>query len=312
MQSLHADGIRLDLLREINLNHVASFLAVAGWRSFRAAAEVLFISQSSLSVQIQQLEESLGVTLFQRTTRSVELTREAARLLPSMRLAAGELARVLGEFREESALRQGSVSLAAIPSTMSSVVAPLLQALAARHPGILASVTVLASSNAVADSVRRGEADVGLLNFSEDLNELAFTTLFDDAFVALVSKDEPALATREEVTLADLAAFPMLAQPAGTSIRSALDAHLREQQVAAEVRIEVLHVESLAALAGAGLGVTVLPQGAVAPLNLASCRVLRLRGVAPRRVGLALSERRSVSPATALVRRLLRELHPAP
>ncbi|QJW83351.1 LysR family transcriptional regulator [Ramlibacter terrae] len=104
------------LLERLNLNHLPAFLAVAEHCSFRAAAQRMHISQSALSVQIRQLERMLGVPLFHRTTRSVNLTAEGQRLQAVARRATEELGQIAMELREDAQLQRGVVNVAVLPS----------------------------------------------------------------------------------------------------------------------------------------------------------------------------------------------------
>ncbi len=297
--------INLSLLRRLNLNHLVSFLAIAESQSFRAAATRLHLSQSALSVQIHQLEETLGVPLFHRTTRSVTPTEEGKRLIPVARLLAQEVTLVAGDFREEAALHRGVATLAATASITSFFVPPILKALTDAYPGIKIQLLVKESSNAVADMVRQGEADVGLLNFSEELKELTVTKLLEDELVAIVPASERRLAKLKQTTLRQLAEFPFLIQPRGSSTREVLESHMREDGVTVNIRHELLQADVSVAMVRQGLGVAILPVGALAPLNLEGCRVLRLPAVSSRAVGLVTSTRRSVSPSAGLLRKFI-------
>lgn len=113
--SAHSSG-QSTLLSRINLNHLPGFLAVAEHSSFRAAAQRMHISQSALSVQIRQLEQMLGVPLFHRTTRSVNLTSEGQRLHSVARRVTEELGQVAAALQEDAQLQRGVVNVAVLPS----------------------------------------------------------------------------------------------------------------------------------------------------------------------------------------------------
>ena len=298
-----SDAVNLSLLRRVNLNHLVSFLAIADTQSFRGAAGLLHMSQSALSVQLLQLEETLGVPLFHRTTRSVTLTDQGERLLPVARLVAHEVAVVAAEFREEVALRRGVATVAAIATTVSWLMPSVIKAVGDAYPGIKVQILVMESAD-VAEKIRQGEADIGLLSFSQDQNQkdLAYTKLYDENFIAVVPESETEFVGMDSVTLQQLSKFEFMIQPEGSTIRRLVDRRLKEQGVTVKVRQELLLPEGLVALVRQGLGVTMLPAYVIAPLDLRGCRAINMRGVRPREIGLVMSERRSVSPAAASVR----------
>ncbi len=299
------EPINLPLLRRLNLNHLVSFLTIAESQNFRIAAARLNISQSALSVHIQQLEETLRVRLFNRTTRSVTLTGEGKRLLPVARHLTLEITLVAGDFWEEAALQRGIATLAATPSLAAVLVPPVLKAVAKAHPRIQIHIQVKDSSNAVADAIRQGEADVGLMSLGEDPENLAVTKLHDDELVAVVPVSNSRLAKLKQVTLRQLAEFPFLIQPRGSSFREVLDTHLREQGIIINIHQEVLHAEVLVGLVGHGLGVAILLERALSPLKLKGCRVMKLRGVSSRAVAMVTPARGSVSPSAGLLRKFI-------
>lgn len=127
---------------------------------------------------------------------------------------------------------------------------------------------------------------MGVLSFSQDPRDLTVTKLREDNLVAVVPSSNQRLAKLKQVSLRQLAEFPFLIQPRGGSFRELLDTHLRDQGITINICHEVLHAEVLVGLVGHGLGVAILLERALAPLNLKGCRVLKLNEVTSGRVGL--------------------------
>lgn len=119
-------------------------------------------------------------------------------------LLTREMLLIAGDFREEAAHQQGIATLAAPPSITSSFVPPVLKALADAYPGIRVRMLVKESSKAVAEAVRQGEAEIGLLNFSGSLKDLNVTTLLEDELVAAVPASERRFAAITHMTLREL------------------------------------------------------------------------------------------------------------
>ena len=120
----------------LSVKHLRAFQALAQQRNFTRAAGDCHLSQPAFSALIQALEEDVGVRLFDRNTRRVELTHEgrlfeqsAARLLADAQAAYAEL-------KEHMALRKGRVAVAALPSLAAGSLPPLLAAFHQQHPGI--------------------------------------------------------------------------------------------------------------------------------------------------------------------------------
>src|SRR5687767_12634722 len=105
----------------VNLNHLATLVAVADARGFRAAADRLHVTQSAVSTQIRSLEERLGVPLFHRTTRSVELSEEGRRLYAVARRMNAEMAQVVDDLRAGATLERRRVEIASAGSIAASL-----------------------------------------------------------------------------------------------------------------------------------------------------------------------------------------------
>jgi LysR family carnitine catabolism transcriptional activator len=296
---------RRDLLTRLNLNHLPAFLAVAEHASFRAAALQMHISQSALSVQIRQLERMLGVPLFHRTTRSVNLTAEGGRLHVVARRIVEELGQVALELREDAQLQRGMVTVAVLPSLAATWVPRAMRGFAIRHPGIDIRLRD-ADSKRCAELVRQGDAHMALMSRNDALHDMEFTRLFRDEFVAVVPRGH-ALAARKSTSLVELAKYPLLLNPRGVDLREMLQVLFHAEGLAPEAAQELTGTHALVALVAAGFGVSIQPRMALAGLDMPGCRVLKLRGGGGRDIGVMLPTRRSHSPATLAFKTFLAE-----
>src|SRR5258706_13451301 len=120
----------------INLRQVRSFVVVAGAGSFTRAARLLHISQPALTVQIRQLEGALGLKLFDRNTRQLDLTPLGKELLPTFERLVRDFDSVTESARQLAAGVPGVVHVPALPSISSSLMPAAIPALRKGHPGI--------------------------------------------------------------------------------------------------------------------------------------------------------------------------------
>lgn len=295
-------------LSRINLNHLPGFLAVAEHSSFRAAAQRMHISQSALSVQIRQLEQMLGVPLFHRTTRSVNLTSEGQRLHSVARRVAEELGQVAAALQEDAQLQRGVVNVAVLPSLAATWVPGAMRAFASRHPGIDVRLGD-ADSRRCADLVRQGNVHMALMSHGPSFGakeDMDFTPLFRDDFVAVVPAGHT-LSSRRTISLAELARFPLLLNPRGVDLREMLQVLFEAEKLTLQVVQEMTGTHALVALVAAGYGVSIQPRMALSGLALPGCNVVKLRGGSGRDIGVMLPARRSHSPATLAFRDFLVE-----
>ena len=298
------------LLQRINLNHLVTFLAVAEARSFRGAAAVRNVSQSALSVQIRQLEDALGTRLFDRTTRSVNLTPTGTRILPVARQLAKEVTAVARALQEEANLKKHTVRLATNPLG-AHIVPAAIRAFGNLHKDLDVHLVVKETSKAVASLLGDDEADLGILYLQSESPEFSFTEILRDEFLAAVPSSDPFLASLTQISLKDLSVQKFLIQPQGSFVREVLDAQFKAQNLTPNVLLELRPADGLIALVSAGLGVAVLPQGTARFLNLNGCHLMKLKDVTPRPLGLALpAKKRSSTAAVALHDFLARHLRP--
>ena len=130
----------------MELRYLAEFLTIAHHQNFSLAAEELFTSQATLSKHLQALEKELGVSLFDRTTRSVRLSGFGEILLPFAQQVVMQYEAVEKQFREEKGKKRRQLRIVSIPVMAQYGITDPLSAFRAAHPEILLSVSEHESS----------------------------------------------------------------------------------------------------------------------------------------------------------------------
>jgi DNA-binding transcriptional LysR family regulator len=164
----------------IELRHLRAFLALAEDLHFTHAAQRLHIAQQALSKHIRQLEAVLGVQLFHRTTRSVELTRQGQLLASRLAQPLQELVAVLETTRHDACVRQNQLAVAFVPTLWEVVMPAVLQRITECHPGLKLTTYECWSAEAVS-AVSEGRADVALV----------YSPPLDDGLVGMTFRHEP-------------------------------------------------------------------------------------------------------------------------
>lgn len=299
------EGIRQPITH-VNLKLLQAFLIVAETGSFRDTAIRIHRSQSAVSAQIRQLEDQLGVTLFNRTTRRVELTPEGQELLASARRALREIEQGLRFIQEAADLRRGRVSLACSPTVAAGHMPRILSEFEREYPRISVSLREV-SSPAMYECLRQREVDFGVGPVT-DAPDLTSEVLLADAFFAVVPKTLMP-APLDTIPLAELARLPVLLLQSGTAMRRAIDAALERSGLAIQAKYESVHVETLAAMAEAGLGVAILPETALSRAPRQTTHVVRIVNPAINRpIGITRARGFALSPAANRLAELIRVL----
>lgn len=280
---------------KVNFKSLTTFLAVAEHTSFRKAAEQLHLSLPAVSMQVSQLEERLGVALFQRTTRRVELTPEGETLMISTRKAMAEIDGALARLQQAADAQQGHLSFACVPTLASTRLPALLTEFARAWPGITVQVCELTQPELL-EAVRRREVDFGIGPAPDRPGELEVRPLFVDDYVAALPAGHPG-AGKAGITLRELSKMRLLAL--GTSqFRKDLQDKLAAEGLAPDLGYEFTHVSTLLAMIEAGLGVGILPAVAV-PAGTALATVRIVRPVMRRTIAVMSLRGHTLSPAAA-------------
>ncbi|MCW5635885.1 MAG: LysR family transcriptional regulator [Rubrivivax sp.] len=239
----------------ISSRQLRAFMTLAAERNFTRAAAASHLSQPAFSALVRQLEETLGVRLFDRSTRHVALTAEGEEFERSARRVLAELDAALGGMRERAARERGRVAIALLPSLAADWLPQVLAGFHTRHPGIELDVADVLSEPCI-ERVRSGQADFALAATRAETPELRAELFCSDDF-HLVCPAGHALAALRDPRLRDLAPWPFIHLARTSSVRQYIDAATHPQPLRA-----VLEVDQLATVAGmvrAGLGVSVVP-----------------------------------------------------
>lgn len=204
-----------------DLRHVRSFLAAARAGNFTRAAAEVHISQSAFTVQIRQLEEALGVQLFDRSKRRVTLTAIGQDILLPLERLLVDAAAVAGRTRQLTGLQRGQVSLAALPSVTVGALPGAILKFKQAHPGIAVHVHDLVSEQLIV-AVKREQVDFGVGSQTRPDRELKTVPLFDDRLCAFAPQGHP-LTKRTSIALKELSRYPLILTGKGCSVRWLLE-----------------------------------------------------------------------------------------
>ena len=239
------------------LHDLQAFVAVAERNSFRQAATDLFLSQPALSRRIEKLEDALGVKLFERTTRRVQLTNVGQAFLMNVRDALNGLEDAVLGVADLAAHRTGTVTFACVPSAVWHFLPDVLKRFSAQFPKIRVRVHD-ESAQDVLNLVLTGEADFGISFTGAENPEILFQPIHVESYVLAMRHDHP-LARRKKLNWKDTVAERYISVAKSSGNRNVLDAALSGVEKHPWISCEINHVSGVLALVESGLGVAAVP-----------------------------------------------------
>jgi DNA-binding transcriptional LysR family regulator len=293
----------------VDLRQIETFCKVAEMKSFTRAADALFLTQPAVSQHIAALEKELGVQLFERSGRSVQLTHPGELFLNYAERVIHTLDEARRSLAEMGEGVRGRVVVGAGATTTIFNLPRALQALRETHPGIDVIVRTGASRE-VAELVLANEVDVGLITSPVEQNELTVIPLFEEQIVAVVGANHPFAETGKS-TLEEFAHEPLILFVKGSGFRAYLDSILAGAGIAPDVRMALDNVEAIKALVQIGLGVSIIPRtSAESEIAAGTLVVVDLLDVQPMMRTLSAIHRKDlyISPDIAALLEALREM----
>lgn len=173
---------------QIEIRHLKYFLAVAEDLHFRKAAERLFISQPGLSRQIKQMEESIGIQLFERTNKKVYLTKAGLYLKKEITLNLKNLDDIINHAQLLREGVEGQINFGYVGSAMQNVIPEMLLQIREKLPNIQFSLKEMDNPKQI-DALLFQEIDLGFVRLNRVPKGLKIHPIFEDTFSLVLPKD---------------------------------------------------------------------------------------------------------------------------
>lgn len=298
----------------MNLRQLRYFCEIVEAGNARAAAQRLFVAPTAISMQLAQLEDTLGGPLFDRGSRPMALTALGEFVYPKARELLAAASRLEREARGMAAGKLGWLSIGFTRSTIFSVLPDAVRAMQAAFPDVRIELLEILTEDQAA-SLRSGAIHLGVARVLGEFArepDLAYADLFDDPLVAAVPLQHP-LAARAALVPADLDALPFITYPGSAN------SHFSRQVLAALqaagsmpcIGHEAKEIHTALGLVAAGLGATVVGRS-VAANNRTDIRFLPLTGIAAASKVIAVRKTGSANPLADAFLAILRGQLAAP
>ncbi|HTQ76483.1 MAG TPA: LysR substrate-binding domain-containing protein [Burkholderiales bacterium] len=247
----------------MTLTELRYVVAVAESRHFGRAAERCFVSQPSLSASIKNLEEELGVRLFERGKRGVFLTAVGEQIVAQARRALAEAERVKAVARARQDPLKGVLRLGIIHTVAPYLLPELVRALRRSAPGM--PLDVEENMTATLDRMlKAGEIDAVIVALPYEGPGIETAPLYEERFRVAAPAQHP-LARRKSIAVEELDAGELLLLPVGHCFRDQVLDACQEFSRPPEPGRQGNSLETLRSMVASGLGVTVLPATALVP-----------------------------------------------
>lgn len=287
-----------------SVRQLRAFVAVYHAGQVSAAAEQLALTQPAVTVLLRELEDKLGLKLFDRSTRALRRTEAAVEAIAYAERALAELEGMVADMAELAGARRGRLRIAATSTVAQTLLPEALRRFGASHPALKVEIEDLAPGEFV-ETLLAGRVDFGVGTLEAAVPGLKETVFLEDALAA-VALEGPDFAPGRPITWKQLAALPLVTVKPGYGVRRRIDAAAES----AGVRLRMVHEVSLlttaVALAASGLGVAVVPASLLAGEDRRGLVARKLtRPAVPRNVAVIHKQERSLSPAAQAFAELL-------
>jgi DNA-binding transcriptional LysR family regulator len=263
----------LDLDRSVTLRQLRAFKTVADLSSFSLAAQRLKLSQPSVSYQVKELEETLGLPLLDRLGKRVRLTEAGTLLYGYVRQLLGVLDDATVAIEEMRGIQRGSLRVGASTTVGIYLLPAALGAFKKQHPGLVISLEI-GTREVVQQQVLRNELDLAVVGPALKDPDLTAVPFLTDELVVIAPAGHP-LAARRALTLKDLADQPFVMREAASGSRWSLEKAARKAGAKLTVAMELGSNGAIKHAVESGLGLAVMSRYACV-LELSSGRLVEL------------------------------------
>lgn len=251
-------------------------VALDTYGSFVAAAEKRDVTQPTLSMQIQKLEEELGLKLFDRSTQPIRATPEGRRVIDQARVVIREAGRIHELINTEKGLVEGSLRMGIIPTIAPYLVPVFVKTISEKYPLLHLEITELTTTTII-ERLKHHQLDCGLLATPLSEPDLDETPLYYEPFVVYVSPSNP-LAKKATLSTNDIHAEDIWLMNEGHCFRSQVLQICRDHKKNPSTKTftyEAGSIETLKRLVEINNGYTLLPELAVKEFGIKQMKMVR-------------------------------------
>lgn len=299
----------------MNLEQLEAVVAVVDYGSYAAAADVLRISQPSLTRRIQRCETDLGLALFTRVGRRMQVTDAGRSVLGPARRMLQEANGLRALADAQQALTAGTLRIGALPSLVATHVPELVARFHAAHPDVRIEVTGAVDSAELLDAVDLGRIDLGVADVATAGPGVEVRLLEEQRFAIVLPglrnvAEREAEHTPPTITGDELATHTLVTLPRGTSMRAVTDEAYARFGVQPPRVIVTTQRDALTRFATAGVGLTVVPERLADWAAANGARVRRFPAPVTRSIGLLVRHDSVRTPAVSAFLRLAERVPP--
>lgn len=236
----------------ISLNALRCFAAVVEGGTISRAADILGVSQPTISITLNGLERACGTLLLHRRPR-LALTDAGQDLLARARLVLGRMDELEETMRQSRELRRGSITIGL--STPAHAM-PCIAALMVAHPELRVR-TRLGNTNSLLEALSVCEIEVAIMTLTRPVEGMSCTLLVPQRLIACV----PASAPRAAISLKELAQGPLVLREPGSMTRAMMEAAFAAHRLCGRIALEVGSREAAREAVAAGIGISVVLDG---------------------------------------------------
>ena len=233
-------------------------LAVAEYKNFTLAAEKCFVTQPTLSMQIQKVEEELGIQIFDRTKKPIKITEIGEKIVVQSKSIVNEADRIQDIVDQQKGFIGGEFRLGIIPTIMPTLLPMFLKNFIKKYPKIKLIIEELNTEDIIF-KLNNGHLDAAIAATPLNEEKIKEVVLYFEPFVAYIPNDHNAF-SKKEIEISDLNMDEILLLQDGHCFRDSVLNLCKNNNIANnQFQIESGSFETLIKLADEGLGTTLLP-----------------------------------------------------
>ena len=243
----------------MNLSQLQYFRTLAKEEHYTRAAQILSITQPSLSHAIAQLEQELGTRLFEKKGRNVVLTRYGKIFLPYVEESLKVLEEGVQRTKELNGSKEGMIHLAYIYTLGSTFVPKMVRRFLDAYPDYHIDFHfIVGKTGDIIEGLKNDQYDMVFSSYQDGEPDIDFRQIGDQKLVLAVPKDHP-LAMYDSVDLKDTVDYPQIYFQKGSGLRPVVDQMYEQISEFPKIAFEIEEDGSMAGLVAQGFGIAVMP-----------------------------------------------------